>query len=404
MTSSPPSNPFHPRRPVRSSNPVDPAYSVSLTPVGRAVASLGLVGWILGWLLGWAEFGIAVLFAGMLLVVAVLFTLSASLGEAGEIVLTANRVTAGESVGGSVQLRSPNRRWHRLIPRLLIDDDVVDVALDRGTSGTSHFEFVVRATQRGIVSVGPLIFECSDPLGLCTRRIVGAPARELIVHPVTVDVPPLDGDRLAESEEGWTPRASTNGLDFHSLRPFVDGDDRRHVDWKSTAKHGSLVVRHYVDSLPFSMDVVFGTAQHEYRDATDFETTISAAASLALSVQDGEVRLFAGATALPVGGTVGILDACAEIGIGSDEDSVFGALSAVSTGGPVGRRVRFVVIPVGVSVAEIGLALDRQERAMDVIVVLGAAESSCRGLGDQLVLDVPSLGDLPSLVAWISLR
>ena len=46
---------------------------------------------------------------------------------------------------------------------------------------------------------------------------------------------------------------------FHAIRPYQYGDDPRHIHWMSTARTGSVMVRHYVDNRRPNLGVLFDT-------------------------------------------------------------------------------------------------------------------------------------------------
>ena len=48
-------------------------------------------------------------------------------------------------------------------------------------------------------------------------------------------------------------------LAFHALREYQPGDDRRYVHWRSSAKHGRLLVRQFLDTRRSHLAVVVDT-------------------------------------------------------------------------------------------------------------------------------------------------
>ena len=88
---------------------------------------------------------------------------------------------------------------------------------------------------------------------------------------------------FAKDLEGPTSDASPAGdIAFHALRPYQLGDDRRHIHWMSTARTGTLMVRHYVDNRRPTLGVLLDDAIAPYDDDM-FEVAVEIATSLLVS-------------------------------------------------------------------------------------------------------------------------
>jgi uncharacterized protein (DUF58 family) len=140
--------------------------------------------------------------------------------------------------------------------------------------------------QRGIHHLPPLTADAEDPLGLVrTRRQLGDPL-EVTIYPrlSRLDSCALLADLGARGEHGRRGPATLGASEFRGIRPHSPGEPLNHVDWKSTAKIGSLMLREMDD--PTSGDVTLlldGTAARVIGQPpqTNYELAVQAVGSVA---------------------------------------------------------------------------------------------------------------------------
>jgi uncharacterized protein (DUF58 family) len=135
---------------------------------------------------------------------------------------------------------------------------------------------------RGEVAVGPLQVEVGDPFGLARRTERAADKVRLVVLP-HVDrlraLPPPAGAEPLSGHEG-KPGLGRSGDEFHTLRPYVVGDDIRRVHWPMSARSDDLVVRQDDEPRQGRLTVVLDVASG-HTSSESFERMVSAAASVA---------------------------------------------------------------------------------------------------------------------------
>ncbi len=163
--------------------------------------------------------------------------------------ITPARLPAGQSA--SVSLRLDN--VSRLPTGLLLAEDTVPYSLgarprfilDRiEPGGGRRLNYPLQSDHRGKFTIGPLHIHVADTFGLVKVGSLAAATGTLMVTPAITPLPrtALAGTWLGE---GGT-RASTTaaaGEDDVVPRAYRDGDELRRVHWRSTARHGELMVR-----------------------------------------------------------------------------------------------------------------------------------------------------------------
>jgi uncharacterized protein (DUF58 family) len=159
--------------------------------------------------------------------------------------------------------------------------------------GSARYRYELPTTRRGRIPVGPLSVERTDLLGLaCNRQAVGGETH-VWVHPRRHAVRLAEAGRARHHHEGAPPPHPMAGaMDLRALRPYVPGDELRHLHWKATARTGQLIVREYVDPAQPWCVVVLDT-RHDVLDADAFEAAVEIVASVlwAAAEQDRPVRL-----------------------------------------------------------------------------------------------------------------
>ncbi|MDQ3638126.1 MAG: DUF58 domain-containing protein [Actinomycetota bacterium] len=127
--------------------------------------------------------------------------------------------------------------------------------------------------KRGFYELGPAEIRTTDPFGLLrfVRRF-GA-RTEVTVYPEIFELAgfPLRGRK---GDIGTRGSFAQRGDEFSGLREYRRGDDRRHIDWKSVARTGELVVKEFAQESPQRHAVVLdlhrpgiGVTEAEIEDA-----------------------------------------------------------------------------------------------------------------------------------------
>lgn len=228
---------------------VAPSGRLPITPLGQGVGVLGVLSYAAGWGFGWIEFFMIAVGLLAALLLAIPFVVGGRELRL-DRTITPDRVRVGEQA--SSVLTVTNTGSTPSAPRV-IEDRIgpsgirLDVpSIPAGASTTSVVS--LPTSRRGVVDVGPAIITRADPLGLLRVDLGRTPRERLWVHP-RYDALATANAGFAKDLEGPTFDSSPAGdVSFHTIREYQRGDDVRYIHWMSTARAGTLMVRHFVDN------------------------------------------------------------------------------------------------------------------------------------------------------------
>ena len=118
---------------------------------------------------------------------------------------------------------------------------VVDAA-----AGGDPVTYEVGPQRRGEHAVGPATVVVTDVLGLLERSTVVDRRDTLVAFP---RIGTLPGSLGAELQAAYHSRATTQRDEFDDLREYVRGDALRDIHWKSSARHGELMIQEFADRV-----------------------------------------------------------------------------------------------------------------------------------------------------------
>jgi uncharacterized protein (DUF58 family) len=144
--------------------------------------------------------------------------------------------------------------------------------------------------QRGRYREGSFGVATRFPFAFLTKTRHVALPREILVYP---RIEPTDElfEILPRVRGEWESFVRGRGSDLHRIREYQPEDSARHVDWKATAKSGSLKVREFSREDERKLCVVFDNPAPGVLGDAEYERAVSLAASLAwhFSEQDAEL-------------------------------------------------------------------------------------------------------------------
>lgn len=156
----------------------------------------------------------------------------------------------------------------------------------------------IRAGQRGVFTLGPLVLTAHDPFGLFHHQRRFAQAQEVLVYPATVPLPNFSMSRHGVPEEGAlrrpSPHTSPNAA---SVRQYVPGDTLSRIHWPTTARTGHLMIKQFDEDMGNDVWLLLDL-RGEVQAGDGPESTAEYAVTVAASI----AKRF-----LPMGFAVGVL-------------------------------------------------------------------------------------------------
>jgi uncharacterized protein (DUF58 family) len=128
------------------------------------------------------------------------------------------------------------------------------------------------------------------PFAFLTKTRDVALEREVLVYPA-IEPPDELFEILPLVRGEWESFVRGRGSDLHRIREYMPEDSARHVDWKATAKSGSLKVREFSREDERKLCIVFDNPEAGVISEQAYERAVNLAASLAwhFSARDAEL-------------------------------------------------------------------------------------------------------------------
>jgi uncharacterized protein (DUF58 family) len=146
-----------------------------------------------------------------------------------------------------------------------------------GERGTRAYR--LPTTRRGIFDVQPVEVTRRDSFELFRLSRKHGVAERIWVYPRVLGFRTLPTGQTRHLEGPSSDTSPQGNITFHRLREYVAGDDLRLVHWRSSARAGTLLVKHNVDtSQPYSV-VIFDQRPSLYTEES-FEQAVDIVASV----------------------------------------------------------------------------------------------------------------------------
>ena len=131
-----------------------------------------------------------------------------------------------------------------------------------------------------------VVAEVGDPLGLFRRQRRSGRTFDLMVYPRPLRLPhfPLFGMAALGLSDARIDRQAGEAGDFYGVRPYQQGDELRHIHWKTTAHSGRLSIKQYQRRATSATTIYLDCAADAHagrQQASTLEQCVQAAADFA---------------------------------------------------------------------------------------------------------------------------
>lgn len=113
-----------------------------------------------------------------------------------------------------------------------------------------EIRYKLRPVERGAYHFGKVNLYLQSQLGLIERRFTGAEEKIVPVYPSFMQVRKYQlHAEAAQTKDAGNRRLRKIGhsMEFEQVKEYVQGDDVRKLNWKATARKGSLMINSYTD-------------------------------------------------------------------------------------------------------------------------------------------------------------
>ena len=159
-----------------------------------------------------------------------------------------------------------------------------------GPKGEATADLELKFDHRGCYREDSFGLATRFPFAFLTKTRHVSLSREILVYP---RIEPTDEvfDILPLVRGEWESFVRGRGSDLYRIREYMPEDSARHVDWKATAKSGSLKVREFAREDERKLCIAFDNPEAGMISEAAYEKAVDLTASLAwhFSTQEAEV-------------------------------------------------------------------------------------------------------------------
>ncbi len=172
---------------------------------------------------------------------------------------TASRIS-GEKMSNAdennIQIRVSNP--YKFDVHIKLIDELPEQLQERNFEMETHLparakktlSYKLRPTERGEYEFGAILIYVRSGIGLIIRRFTVDAEKNIPVYPSFLQLRNhqlLSSATIADPGGNRRVRRIGQSMEFEQIKDYVAGDDMRNINWRATARRGSMMTNHYVD-------------------------------------------------------------------------------------------------------------------------------------------------------------
>lgn len=127
-----------------------------------------------------------------------------------------------------------------------------------------EFAYKIKGNQRGEYRIGPFTVRAADPLGLFPWKKEFPETETIIIYPKVFSIHMQDNKGLPCGNLHTDNPVFEDITNYKSLREYLPGDDLRRINWKVSARMGSLYTMQYLPSLHYTAIILLNLSPADY--------------------------------------------------------------------------------------------------------------------------------------------
>jgi uncharacterized protein (DUF58 family) len=127
-----------------------------------------------------------------------------------------------------------------------------------------YISYRIECRERGEFVTGPAILQGNDPLGLFPWKLDLCQITRVIIYPAVHDLSILIKEGLPSGNLLIDNPIYEDVTRYRSMREYVPGDDLRRINWKLSARMGTLYCREFLPSYYFPSLVILNLQEAAY--------------------------------------------------------------------------------------------------------------------------------------------
>ncbi len=178
---------------------------------------------------------------------------------------------SGEMTTGAVRIDNtgllplPWVRAHEAVPSELRSRNRYQTVFSLGGRSAINFMYELYCRQRGYFHVGPLTLATGDLFGFAESGFLETATETMIVFPKVLPLEQIGlQSRMLFGSLGTRRKLVEDPTRLSGVRPYMYGDELKHVHWKATAREGRMQTKKYDPAIAYEVVIIIDMDAHSY--------------------------------------------------------------------------------------------------------------------------------------------